>query len=413
MSDNKLPFLFYSDPDGVLTTPGLDFALRAVVSLAQEYGCEGNVWQSYLAYQLMVQENPFSLACERCDIAEDVTVKALAQRDLEIFYKLFAHHFNREAPHELLLDYHASQRAKRAGGHNVARLLREFRDRLASARSLAEFVAEVTRFYRCYGVGAFGVNRAFRLGPGSTAATAEFLPISNIDPVRLDDLVGYESQKRELTANTEAFLAGRPANNVLLYGDAGTGKSSSVKALINEYYDSGLRMIEVHKHQFQALAAVIAQIKNRAYRFIVFIDDLSFEESELEYKFLKSAIEGGLETRPSNVLIYATSNRRHLVKETWRDRADMEREGDIHHSDTMEEKLSLSERFGVTIRYGNPTPQEYRQIIESLAARQGLRLTEAQLNQEAGAWEIRHGGISGRTAQQYVDHLAGQADNGN
>ncbi len=183
----------------------------------------------------------------------------------------------------------------------------------------------------------------------------------------------------------------------------------SIKALINEYYGAGLRMIEIHKHQFQALSSIIARIKNRAYHFIIFIDDLSFEESELEYKYLKSVIEGGLESRPANVLIYATSNRRHLIKETWRDRADMEHDGDIHHSDTMEEKLSLVERFGVTIHYGNPTPQEYRQIIVALAARQGVTLSEAQLNQEAGAWEIRHGGVSGRTAQQYVDYLAGQA----
>ena len=250
-----------------------------------------------------------------------------------------------------------------------------------------------------------GLNKAFRVKSGPEGVS--LLPIYNTDKVMLADLVGYESQKQQLRENTEAFLAGRTANNALLYGDAGTGKSSSVKALINEYYDQGLRMIEIYKHQFQDLSAVIALVKNRNYRFIVFIDDLSFEENEVEYKFLKAVIEGGVETKPDNILLYATSNRRNLIRETWKDRADMEHENDVHHSDTLEEKLSLSARFGVRINYSIPNRTQFQEIVLTLAKRQGVDLPEETLLQEATRWEMRHGGVSGRTAQQFINYLAG------
>ena len=191
-----------------------------------------------------------------------------------------------------------------------------------------------------------------------------------------------------------------------MYGDSGTGKSTSVKAVLNEYYDQGLRMIEIYKHQFKELSTIISQIKNRNYRFIIYIDDLSFEDHEIEYKFLKAVIEGGVETRPENVLIYATSNRRHLIKETWNDRNDMEFSGDIHRSDTMEEKLSLSSRFGVTINFATPDRQEYHNIVKALAKCEGLDMEEEKLCYLADRWELRHGGVSGRTARQFIDYLA-------
>ena len=162
-------------------------------------------------------------------------------------------------------------------------------------------------------------------------------------------------------------------------------------------------MIEIYKHQFEDLSAVLAQVKNRNYRFIIFIDDLSFEENEVEYKFLKAVIEGGVETRPDNVLIYATSNRRHLIRETWNDRTDMEHHGDIHRSDTV----SLSARFGVTINYNAPTPKEFQAIVLTLAARQGIRMEEKELLALANTWEVRHGGFSGRVAQQFVNYIEG------
>ena len=272
------------------------------------------------------------------------------------------------------------------------------------AKTAEQFFDLMTAAYAEVGVGQFGLNRAFRIRNGSDGEV-EFITIDNTDSVRLSSLIGYERQKALLRTNTEAFLAGRPANNVLLYGDSGTGKSSSIKALINDYYDQGLRMVEIYKHQCHALSETIARLKNRAYRFILFLDDLSFDENELEYKYLKAVIEGGVEKRPDNVLIYATSNRRHLVRETWNDRADMEHDDDIHRSDTVEEKLSLAERFGVAIYYGSPTPREYRQIVAELAKRRGLSLTEDQLVKDAHAWEIAHGGASGRTADQYITWL--------
>ena len=237
-----------------------------------------------------------------------------------------------------------------------------------------------------------------------------FRAINNMDTVMLDDLVGYEIQKKKLVDNTEAFVQGKKANNVLLFGDSGTGKSTSIKAIVNQYYKDGLRMIEIYKHQFKYLSEIIADIKNRNYRFIIYMDDLSFEEFEIEYKFLKAVIEGGVETKPENILIYATSNRRHLIKESWNDRNDQDNSNDRHHSDTVEEKLSLVNRFGVTINYSKPTQKEYFDIVEHLARRAGVTMSDEQLRLEANKWELSHGGISGRTAEQFVSYLASQEE---
>ena len=195
---------------------------------------------------------------------------------------------------------------------------------------------------------------------------------------------------------------------MLFRSDSGTGKSTSVKALINEYHEQGLRVIELYKHQFQLLSQVIGAVKNRNYRFIIFIDDLSFEEHEVEYKFLKAVIEGGVETRPENVMICATSNRRHLIRETWNDRTDTQFTGEIHRSDTVEEKLSLSTRFGLQITYSIPKRELYLEMVEQLALRHGIQMPKEELFAQANRWEIRHGGISGRTAQQFINHLCGQ-----
>ena len=192
----------------------------------------------------------------------------------------------------------------------------------------------MTQFYKEFGVGKLGLHKAFRVAHDEEGV--HIVPITKIAHVQLDELVGYESAKKKLIDNTEAFVKGRRANNCLLFGDAGTGKSSSIKAILNKYYDQGLRMIEVYKHQFQDLNDVIAQIKNRNYKFIIYMDDLSFEEFEIEYKYLKAVIEGGLERKPDNVLIYATSNRRHLIRESFRDKE--ERDEELHTNDTVQEK---------------------------------------------------------------------------
>ena len=254
----------------------------------------------------------------------------------------------------------------------------------------------------------FGLNKAFRIS--SRGDDIVFNAINNMDKVMLSDLIGYEIQKKKLVDNTEAFVEGRKANNVLLFGDSGTGKSTSIKAIVNEYYDRGLRMIEIYKHQFKDLSNVIAAIKNRNYRFIIYMDDLSFEEFEIEYKFLKAVIEGGVETKPDNILIYATSNRRHLIKETWNDRDDVEMDNGMHKSDTMEEKLSLVNRFGVTINYSKPSQKEYFGIVTGLARKAGIKMSDEELCAEANKWELSHGGISGRTAQQFINYLLGSRE---
>lgn len=387
--------------------------VKRLLDLATQYGFDENLWQDYLTFLLLTTENSFSLTAERVGVS-DGSILHFAMADLAVFRRLFCWDFaSFEAAlgldcFQVLTHYRAIAKPEKSYYRSVSALVRETSRALAQSESTEAFFRIVTTCYRDYGVGMFGLNRAFRIRSGADGGVT-FLPINNTDKTMLSDLVGYELQKQELVRNTEAFLRGQPANNVLLYGDAGTGKSSCVKALLNEYYDDGLRMIEIYKHQFHDLSAVIAAIKQRHYRFIIYIDDLSFEESEMEYKFLKAVIEGGVETRPDNILIYATSNRRHLVQETWKDRDDMETRGDIHHSDTMEEKLSLSARFGVTINFSIPNRQQYHEIVQALAARQLPRpMDEAELLRLADRWEIRHGGVSGRTAQQFIHYLAGK-----
>ncbi|WP_295761439.1 ATP-binding protein [uncultured Oscillibacter sp.] len=385
--------------------------VKRLLDLGTVCGFDEDLWQCYLTWVLMTNDNSFTRTCERVGATEGGSVNRFAENDFAVFYQLFHYDFSNLEQYlltdcfSILTNYRAIPKRERTYNRDVSDQVRTLRRALAGAADGREMFRLVTEYYKQYGYGVFAMNRAFRIRRGP--AGLEFLPISNVDGVRLEDLLGYELQKKELRRNTEAFLAGKHANNVLLYGDAGTGKSTSVKALINEYYDRGLRMIEIYKHQFGELSHILAKIKDRNYRFIIFIDDLSFEENEVEYKFLKAVIEGGVETRPENVLIYATSNRRHLIRETWNDRTDVERHGDIHRSDTMEEKLSLAARFGVTINYNAPTPKEFQAIVKALAARQGVEMDEEELMVKANAWEVRHGGFSGRTAQQFVHYLEG------
>ena len=393
--------------------------IKRLLDISTQYGFNTNLWHNYLTFLLLTNENSFSLTAERVG-AGNGSVNHFARNDFRIFQNLFRFDFD-AIERDLGIDcfttvsnYKALVKQEKNYYRSVSEKVQALSLKIEQAKDENEIFDLVTEFYRAYGVGMFGLNRAFRIQNQGNGV--EFLPINNTDKVLLKDMIGYELQKKQLVENTEAFVKGLPANNVLLYGDAGTGKSSSVKALINEYYDSGLRMIEIYKHQFRDLSAVIAAVKSRNYRFIIYIDDLSFEENEVEYKFLKAVIEGGVETRPDNVLIYATSNRRHLIKETWSDRSDMEHQNDVHRSDTMEEKLSLAARFGVAINYNAPNRQQYHDIVKGLAERQlHTDLSEEELLLLANRWEIRHGGVSGRTAQQFINYLAGKEapDHGN
>ena len=386
--------------------------MKRLLDLSTEYGFDGNLWQNYLTWLLITHPNSFSLTCERRG-ASDGSINSIARHDYAVFLRLYHFDF---APIEKALDIdcfttltHYRAIPKRAQLYNryVSERVRSLTGELAGADAQRAFEL-LTAHFRDYGMGLFGLNRAFRVQ--GDAEKLAFQPINNVEDVTLDSLVGYELQKAALRANMEAFVSGRPFNNTLLYGDAGTGKSTSVKAVLTEFQDRGLRMIEIYKHQFHLLSAVIAAVKNRAYRFVLFIDDLSFDEGEVEYKFLKAVIEGGLETRPDNVMICATSNRRHLVREVWRDRDDMEHNGEVHRSDTMEEKLSLAARFGCSISYSAPDRRLFQAIVRTLAEQHPeISMTEEELLAAANRWEIRHGGLSGRSARQFIDHLAGTA----
>ncbi len=390
--------------------------IKRLLDVATSYGFNRNLWQDYLAFLLITNENSFTLTCEKVG-AGDGTVNKFAKNDYAIFMKLFHFDFSKIEMElgidcfSTITDYHSLPKKEQMYNQNVSEKVRYISDHVSAAKSVDEVFDIMTNFYKQYGVGMFGLNKAFRIRH-EDGRDMEFIAINNTDKVMLSDLVGYELQKQKLIDNTEAFVQGRKANNALLFGDSGTGKSTSIKAIINEYYDQGLRMIEIYKHQFKDLSAVISHVKNRNYKFIIYMDDLSFEEFEIEYKYLKAVIEGGLETKPDNVLIYATSNRRHLIKETWNDRDDVVQDNGMHRSDTMQEKLSLVNRFGVTISYSKPSKKEYNTIVTELAKRYPeIHMTEEELVAEANKWELSHGGVSGRTAQQFINYLAGRMAN--
>ena len=395
--------------------------VHRLLDLATKYGFNKNLWHTYLAYLIATTETPFTLVSEKVG-ANQGSVNAFALGDFRIFRELFHYDFG---PIEsalgvncfsILENYTAVGKPERVFNRSVSEKVQELSERIEaveteeSAQSPEQKMYDIiTGFYKEYGVGKFGLNKAFRVNDEDKGR--EFLiPITATSDVQLEDLIGYELQKQKLIANTEAFVQGRMANNVLLYGDAGTGKSTSIKAILNRYYSQGLRMIEVYKHQFKDLQRIISEIKIRNYRFIIYMDDLSFEEFEIEYKYLKAVIEGGLETKPENILIYATSNRRHLIKETWGDRNDRS-DDEMHRSDTVQEKLSLVARFGVTIGYFKPSHQEYLHIVNELARRYPeITLSEKELALLANQWELRSGGASGRTAQQFINYLVGSVE---
>mgnify|MGYP002596098692 CR=1 FL=1 len=384
--------------------------IKRLLTVATDFGFDKNLWHNYLAYFLITNENPFSITCEKIG-ANDGSVNHFARNDFSAIKNLFEYDFS-EIEKSLGIDcftqisnYHAIEKKELMYNKNVSEKVQALSSRMEQARDVEGFFTAVTEFYRDYGVGMFGLNKAFRI-QDRTDSKLVFLPINNMDKVMLSDLVGYEIQKKKLVDNTRAFVEGKKANNVLLFGDSGTGKSTSIKAIVNEFYDQGLRMIEIYKHQFKDLSNVIAAVKNRNYKFIIYMDDLSFEEFEIEYKYLKAVIEGGLEKKPKNVLIYATSNRRHLIRETFRDKQD--RDEDMHTNDTVQEKLSLVARFGVTIYFGSPDKKAFQEIVRVLAKKNGINMPEEQLLLEANAWELSHGGLSGRTAQQFIDYLAGR-----
>lgn len=383
-----------------------------LLEIATKYGFDNNLWHSYISYLLATNENPFSMICETVG-AGNGTVNEIVKQDMQHFFQLYHYDFQ---PIERALgidcfqtitNYKSMAKAENTYNKSVSEKVKELDHLLSEAKDGGEMFDIVTGFYKKYGVGKFGLNKAFRVihkeeGPVLLS------PITHTSDVTLDHLIGYEIQKQQLIDNTEAFVHGRKANNCLLFGDSGTGKSTCIKAILNRYYDEGLRLIEIYKHQFKDLSAVIEQVKNRNYRFIIYMDDLSFEEFEIEYKYLKAVIEGGLEVRPDNVLIYATSNRRHLIRETWSDRSDMSQD-ELHRSDTVQEKLSLVARFGVSINFSKPQKKQFEEIVLGLAhANEKITMSDEELLGQANAWSLRNGGYSGRVAEQFITYIEGK-----
>ena len=383
-----------------------------LITLSAKYGFEGNIWHCFLAYTLINNENSYTLAAEKRGEVKG-TLEDAVLHDCKIFMTFFNYDLVKTGKtwgsylSELLLDFKQPESGE---GETFNKTIRdrivELAGRLSEAADERAFLNELNGYYRDYGVGKYGQHKAFRIRNKDNGDIA-IEPITRIKHVRLDDIVGMESQKKRLRDNTEAFLHGRRANNVLLFGDAGTGKSSCIKGILNEYFEDGLRIIEVFKHQARNLNDVVKEVKNRNYKFIIYMDDLSFEDSEVEYKYLKAVIEGGLEKKPDNILIYATSNRRHLIHEGFSDKLDRGSSDDIHESDTVQEKLSLSARFGERIYFGRPGKKDFDNIVLTLAHRRNLNMEDEWLLFEANKWELSHGGMSGRTAEQFIDYLEG------
>lgn len=379
------------------------------IEVAGHFGFYGNLWHCYLTNFLVNNENSYSIGCEiKGEIIGSINEAAL--HDFKIIKELFDYDFKDmlhtlSAPElEFILQYQPTKQESKVYNARVCMRICELAKKIKESKTPEEMKDILTCFYKEFGVGKLGLHKSFRVKQDGNSV--EIVPILNMSHVYLDDLIGYNIAKEKLIANTKAFVNGKKANNCLLFGDAGTGKSSSIKAIANEYYADGLRIIELYKHQFNGLNDVISQIKNRNYKFIIYMDDLSFEDFEIEYKYLKAVIEGGLEKKPENVLIYATSNRRHLIRENYSD--NNEGSEDMHAGDTIQEKLSLASRFGVTIYFGAPEKKEFQNIVTVLAKKHNIQMTQETLLLEANKWELSHGGMSGRSAQQFIDYLLGK-----
>lgn len=266
-------------------------------------------------------------------------------------------------------------------------------------------IDKLVDFHNENGTGKFAKYKAF-VWENFDGESGCLRGISEPDPIKLSELIGYASQKEEIINNTEHFINGNPANNLLLYGSRGTGKSSTVKAILNQYYGDGLRLIEVDKEQLVDFTRIIRLLKHKKQKFIIFVDDLVFAENEGSYSALKTIIEGRIENRPSNILIYATTNRRHLVQEKFTDRDD------VNNKDTMEEKLSLSDRFGITISFFTPNQKEFLKIVDGIVENRELDVETEYLHREALKWEKWHNGRSPRSANQFIDWLEGELKGG-
>lgn len=398
-----------SGKDGDTAEPGsrlYEIACELILK-AEEKGLEGNIWQSYLLYLIATDENVFSRTAEK--LGPDFSSKSLynaAIHDLKILKRFSELNLKDMGQFfglndiAFLDDFKPAVVPNYTANRHYWEEFRVLKKDFAGSDSPAKLADSLARFYHSAGCGKMGIYSAFRW-----LEEKGLVGIEHPDPVTLEDLIGYENQKEMVIKNTEAFIKGTAANNLLLYGERGTGKSSTIKALINKYSSRGLRLVEVARHQLRHFPEILRYLRDRSQRFIIFIDDLSFESYETEYKQLKALLEGGIEAWPDNVLIYATSNRRHLVQENWNDREGQS--GEIHILDSVQEKLSLADRFGITITYTSPSQEEYLNIVEGLAEKHGLNIPREKLRKMALQWERWYNARSGRTAKQFINYLLG------
>lgn len=372
-----------------------------IIETAEDVGLHGSLLRSYLIYLLVHDPNLAAQTIEMHDSPVGASLKQAFLHDLTLLLPFLTEPASFYLDLPLLDDYQPTMPLQTEASDALENLLK-------NASTAENFATALLRYYQSFGYGDIASFKAFRWD----AKLQRLIGIRHFEAMEMDDIIGYAHQKEQLIDNTEAFVQRKPANNVLLVGARGTGKSSAVKALANVYYSRGLRILQLTKPQLSHLPDIMDALRYFASkRFIIFLDDLSFEESDAEYKYLKSAIEGGVESRPENVLIYATSNRRHLIRESWRDRS--ESQDDVYRDDSMNETISLSDRFGLIIQYYAPDQKEYLAIIDHRLRKAGIHLTPEELRIAGVRWEMTHSGRSGRTAQQFVAHYLGQLDDHN
>ena len=346
-------------------------------------------------------ENSFSLACEKGVIEGNEAVKEQAKRDLAIIGSMALVKCE---------DIKERMKEKFSENHEAVEVITGLPDWNAMRINEDERISfeysykSLMSWYRKNGAGVFSQHSFFTWD----GRKKELIPVRNPDPIMLDRLYFVDSQKETAVKNTEIFLNGFEANNILFYGDRGTGKSSMVKAIANKYYDRGLRLIEVPKEYLDQIPVITSQLSDRGLKFILFIDDLAFENNEEKYTALKAVLEGGIEHKPSNILLYATSNRRHLVKEKFSDRIGIcsdNPDEEIRARDSMQEKLSLADRFGITIVFSSPLKNEYLAIVNKMAEEENLEIEPEVLNKKAMQWELMYNGMSPRTARQFINWI--------
>lgn len=370
-----------------------------LIEQAEKLGLSGNIIKVYILYMMAHKNNCVSYAVESSGGKIGASLYRAFCHDIEILEKLLVLKPSIVLGCEFLDDYEPTTK-------NNSAAFKMLEENLAKAEDINSKADAFIEYYRTYGSGDMADYRAFRWDSDED----ELVGIKHFEAMRLNELIGYEQQKQQLKDNTLAFVEGKPANNVLLVGARGTGKSSGVKAVVNSFFDKGLRLVQLTKDQLVSLPVIMERLRTySSKKFIIFLDDLSFEEFEVEYKYLKSAIEGGASAKPENVLIYATSNRRHLIKESYKNRGVDD--DDMHRNDTLNETISLSDRFGLIIHYLSPSQQEYLDIVAGLLKQHGIVLDDEELRVKAGAWAQEHSGRSGRIAQQFVTYYLGQIYN--